>query len=67
MATVAIHMDRESKRTYIARGSALTVTVVVHGLIIIYALSSDVITVPSAAPAEAILITLIDKPRRPNM
>jgi TonB family protein len=54
-------MDRESRHTYISRGIALVVTVLVHGLIIFYVLWASVITKDVASP-QSIQVTLIDKP-----
>jgi periplasmic protein TonB len=55
-------MDRESKRTYLSRGGALLVVVLVHGLLILYALSIHLIN--SAASQRSIQVTLVDKPSR---
>jgi hypothetical protein len=55
---------RESNRTYIARGIALAIIVVVHGTII-YTLATHMITVTTATTVQAILVTVVDKPRRP--
>ena len=55
-------MDRDSKRK-LARGSTLAAIVVVHGLII-FALVTHMITVPSGNLPQSILVTMVDKPRR---
>ena len=55
-------MDRDSKRE-LARGSTLAAIVVVHGLII-FALVTHMITVPSGNLPQSILVTMVDKPRR---
>jgi protein TonB len=57
---------RESNRTYIARGIALAVIVVVHGTII-YALATHMITVTTATPVPAIQVTVVEKARRPPL
>jgi TonB family protein len=55
---------RESNRTYIVQGIVLTTIVVIHGMII-YALVTHMITVTTATPVQAMLVTVVDKPRRP--
>ena len=57
-------MDRDSKRGYMARGSALVAIVLVHGLII-SALLTRTITVRSVATPQPTFVTIIDKPSRP--
>lgn len=57
-------MDRDSKRGYMARGSALVAIVLVHGLII-SALLTRTITVRSVATPQPMFVTIIDKPPRP--
>jgi len=58
-------MDRDSKRK-LTRGSTLAAIVVVHGLII-FALVTHMLklTVRSGNLPESILVTMVDKPRRP--
>lgn len=53
---------RESKRTLTARGCALAITVVFHG-IVIYWLLISVVAAPSAIRQRPIEVTIIDKPR----
>lgn len=57
-------MDRDSKRGYMARGSALVAIVLVHGLII-SALLTRAITVRSVVTPQPMFVTIIDKPPRP--
>jgi hypothetical protein len=57
-------MDRDSKREQMARACTLVAIVVFHGLII-SALVTHMITVRSANLPPSILVTTIDKPRRP--
>jgi periplasmic protein TonB len=57
---------RESNRTYIVRGIALAIIVVVHGLII-NALATHMVAVTTTTPVQAILVTIVDKPRRPPL
>jgi periplasmic protein TonB len=57
---------RESNRTYIARGIALAVIVAVH-VMTIYVLATRVLTTTLAAPVAAIVISVVDKPRRPPL
>ena len=56
-------MDRESKRLTKTRAAVLLGTVLIHGLIIIWALSINVVT-NTAIPTQAIQVLLIDKPGR---
>ena len=56
-------MDSESKRPTKTRAAALLATVLVHGLIIIWALSVNALTAGSI-PVQAIQVLLIDKPGR---
>lgn len=56
-------MDRESKRLTKTRAAALLATVLVHGLIIMWARSINAFTAGST-PVQAIQISLIDKPAR---
>jgi hypothetical protein len=53
---------RESKRALTARGCALAITVVFHG-IVIYWLLISVVAAPSAIRQRPIEVTIIDKPR----
>jgi protein TonB len=54
---------REPNRTYIARGIALVVTVLLHGMLI-YLFATHKITA-SAASVPPVLVAFIDKPPRP--
>src|ERR1700733_281235 len=56
-------MDRESKRLSKTRAAALLGTVLIHGLIIILALSINVVT-NTAIPTQAIQVLSIHKPSR---
>src|ERR1700678_488721 len=57
------HMDRESKRLTETRTGALLGTVLVHGLIILWALSINA-SISSAIPPKAIQVLSTDGPSR---
>ena len=56
-------MDRDSKHLTKTRTTALLGTVLVHGLVIMWALSVNEF-MPTAIPSQAIQVSLIDKPAR---